>query len=50
LNEKRPDLIVQDNEAENMWQVTALIENDRSEIKAVDEEKLNKRIKHGKNT
>ena len=41
LKEKSLDLIVQDHETENMWQVTALNENDRSEIQAVDEEKSN---------
>ena len=39
VNEKSLDLIVQDNETENMWQVTALKKNDRSEIQVINEEK-----------
>lgn len=39
LNEKGLDLILQDNETENIWQVTALNENVRSEIQVIDEEK-----------
>ena len=39
LNVKSPDLNLQDNETENTWQVTALKENNPSEIQAVNEEK-----------
>ena len=41
MKEKRPNLTLQDSEVENMWQVTALNENDRSEIQVVEEEKQN---------
>jgi general secretion pathway protein A len=39
--EKSPGLIVQDSEVENTWQVTALKENDPSEIQVIDKEKSN---------
>lgn len=39
LNSKSPDFFTEDNETENTWQVTALNENDHSEIQAVNEEK-----------